>query len=82
MKASAIEKKFELLSRMMEEDFIYLAPNIGFDGACLIIGADPRKMNDYALRTFGISGSGIFTAYRSSYRRRLFNKYRRGVVIE
>lgn len=82
MKTSAIEKDFEIIGRMMEEDYVYLDPEIGFVGACRIIGADSCIMNKYCRRTFGLEGAELFRAFRTSYRRRLYNKYRRGVVIE
>ena len=82
MKHTSIEKDFELIGRMMEEDFVYLDPAIGFDGACLIAGINVIATNNYVSRTFGITGQELFRAYRDSYRRHLYNKYRPGVVIE
>ena len=80
MKNVSIEKHFALLSRMMEEDFVYLSRDIGFSGACSIIGAPAAKMDKYVQDTFGVSGEELFRLYESGYESYLVNKYR-GIIV-
>lgn len=57
-------KLFKRFEKLMDEDEIYLDPDIDFDGICRMLHCSPSDLNEYLEDQFGMDGEAILERYR------------------
>lgn len=76
MKNRSLTESYELFSRLLLEDKIFMDSNISFSLLCSWIGADRRKLDAYIKSELGCSGEGLMETYRAMEFERIADKYK------
>ena len=71
----SLMKSYEIFSRLMHEDKIFMDSNLPFSIVCRWIGADRRKLDKLIKSELGISGMQMMRAFRAIEMERIAEKY-------
>lgn len=75
MENKDLMKSYELFSRLLLEDKIFMDSNLTFSAVCCWIGADRRKLNNLIKKELGLSGPALMRVYRNMEMERIAEKY-------
>ena len=67
--------EYELFSKLMLEDRLYLDRKCSFRWICKCFGMDRRRLNRLIVKELGLSGNSIIRAYRRVEEDRIRKKY-------
>ena len=76
MKKCSTFESYEIFSRMLLEDKIFMDSNISFNMLCSWIGADRKQLNAYIKKELGLSGECLMQTYRAMEMERIAGKYK------
>ncbi|MGM9737369.1 MAG: hypothetical protein ACI3ZT_03030 [Candidatus Cryptobacteroides sp.] len=67
--------EYELFSKLMLEDRLYLDRKCSFRWICKRFGMDRKSLNSLIIKELGLTGEGIIKAYRRAEEERIRKKY-------
>ncbi len=76
MKNRSVIESYELFSRLLLEDKIYMDSSITFPFLCSCIGANRKKLDRLIRNELGISGARLIETYRAMEFSRIAEKYK------
>lgn len=60
-----INEYYELISKILLENKVYMDPTLTFSRLCQYIGADPKSLDALILSEMGLSGDELMHRYRA-----------------
>lgn len=70
-----LENRFSIIERLLDEEHLFLNPNLSFAVLCRCVGVDEGAMERYLLSELGIGGEEMLSKLRGSMPERLERKY-------
>lgn len=71
----SLMKSYEIFSRLLHEDKIFMDPSLSFSIICRWIGADRRRLDKLIKNELGLSGMEMIRAFRAIEMERIAEKY-------
>ena len=70
-----VEDAFILFERLLNEDKLYLSPELDFSRICAAIGISTRELDAYVREELGIGGQNLMDIYRAAFPDEIKEKY-------
>lgn len=70
-----INEYYELISKILLENKVYMDPTLTFSRLCQYIGADPKALDTLVLSEMGLSGDELMRRYRAQEWERVRQQY-------
>lgn len=80
MDYKTITQQTDVFLRMIDEDHIYLCPDLDYHTVCGLIGALPKDLDESLLQAVGHDGRTLMELMRSAYLSYVSKKY--GISID
>lgn len=70
-----VKDAFILFERLLNEDKLYLSPELDFSRICVAIGISTRELDAYVREELGIGGQNLMDIYRAAFPDEIKEKY-------
>lgn len=70
-----VKDAFILFERLLNEDKLYLFPELDFSRICAAIGISTRELDAYVREELGIGGQNLMDIYRAAFPDEIKEKY-------